>query len=40
MMGDGELEVTVVPTAEAWVGVTHPDDLDTARLRIATSRPG
>ncbi len=34
----GELSVGVVPTDEAWVGVTNPDDLDVARRRIAEMR--
>ena len=38
MMDDGELAVSVVPTAEAWVGITHPGDVDTARARITSSR--
>ncbi len=38
MMADGVLSVSVVPTAEAWVGVTHPADLEIARRRIADAR--
>lgn len=34
----GELSVGVVPTDEAWVGVTNPDDLVVARRRIAEMR--
>lgn len=34
----GELTVGVVPTEEAWVGVTNPDDLAVARSRIAEVR--
>lgn len=34
----GELSVGVVPTDEAWVGVTNPDDLAVARRRIAEMR--
>lgn len=32
------MSVGVVPTAEAWVGVTNPDDLEVARTRIAEFR--
>lgn len=38
MMSEGALSVDVVPTSEAWVGVTHPADLDIARTRIAAAR--
>jgi NDP-sugar pyrophosphorylase family protein len=38
MMAGGELSVSVIPTAEAWVGVTHPSDLEIARRRIASVR--
>ena len=38
MMSEGALSVDVVPTSEAWVGVTHPADLDIARTRIADAR--
>lgn len=34
----GNLTVGVVPTDEAWVGVTNPDDLEVARRRIAEMR--
>jgi len=34
----GELTVGVVPTEEAWIGVTNPDDLEVARQRIAEIR--
>jgi dTDP-glucose pyrophosphorylase len=38
LMARGELTVGVVPTSEAWVGVTNPDDLEVARDRIAAIR--
>ncbi len=38
LMARGELTVGVVPTSEAWVGVTNPDDLEVARHRIAAIR--
>ncbi|MCP3936537.1 MAG: NTP transferase domain-containing protein [Actinomycetia bacterium] len=38
LMSAGELTVGVVPTDEAWVGVTNPDDLEVARRRIAEVR--
>lgn len=38
MMADGELSVRVIPTTSAWVGITHPADLDIARERIASMR--
>lgn len=38
LMARGELTVGVVPTDEAWVGVTNPDDLDIARAQIARLR--
>ena len=34
----GEISVGVVATAEPWVGVTNPDDLEIARRRIAEMR--
>lgn len=34
----GVYRVEVVPTAEPWVGVTNPDDLEIARRRIAAMR--
>lgn len=34
----GTYTVGVVPTAEPWVGVTNPDDLEIARRRIAEVR--
>ena len=34
----GVYTVGVVPTAEPWVGVTNPDDLEIARRRIAEVR--
>ena len=37
-MGAAELTVEVIPTTEAWVGVTNPDDLEIARRRIAEFR--
>lgn len=38
LMAAGEMTVDVVPTTEAWVGVTNPDDLEIARARIAELR--
>jgi hypothetical protein len=38
MMADGELSVRVIPTAAAWVGVTHQADVGIARERIASMR--
>ena len=38
LMGAAELTVGVIPTTEAWVGVTNPDDLEIARRRIAEFR--
>lgn len=38
MMADRELSVGVVPTAETWVGVTNPTDLEIARDLIAAMR--
>ncbi len=38
LMARGEMTVGVVPTGEAWVGVTNPDDLEVARARIAQIR--
>jgi dTDP-glucose pyrophosphorylase len=38
LMGRGEMTVGVVPTDEAWVGVTNPDDLEIARAQIAELR--
>jgi NDP-sugar pyrophosphorylase family protein len=38
LMTDGRLTVAVVPTDEAWVGVTNPDDLEVARTRIVALR--
>ena len=38
LMHADELTVEVIPTAEAWVGVTNPDDLEPARRRIAELR--
>ena len=38
LMERGELSVGVVPTDEAWVGITNPDDLDIARAQIAALR--
>jgi len=38
LMARGDLRVGVVPTDEAWVGVTNPDDLDVARAQIAALR--
>ena len=37
-LADGRLEVDVVFTDEHWVGVTNPDDLDTARTLLAEHR--
>ncbi len=38
LMAAGEMTVGVVPTDEAWVGVTNPDDLEIARRQIARIR--
>lgn len=38
LMARNELTVGVVPTDEAWVGVTNPDDLEVARAQIARLR--
>ncbi|MEZ5247322.1 MAG: NTP transferase domain-containing protein [Acidimicrobiales bacterium] len=38
LMARGEMTVGVVPTDEAWVGVTNPDDLEIARAQIAALR--
>ena len=38
LMRDGELSVRVVRTDERWVGVTNPDDLETARQALARRR--
>ena len=38
LMRSGRLTVEVIPTSEAWVGVTNPDDLEVARHRIAELR--
>ena len=38
LMSASELAVEVIPTAEAWVGVTNPDDLEVARRRISELR--
>ena len=38
LMYASELTVEVIPTTEAWVGVTNPDDLEVARRRIAEFR--
>lgn len=38
LMASGEMSVGVVPTDEAWVGVTNPDDLEIARAQIAALR--
>ncbi|MDE0701392.1 MAG: NTP transferase domain-containing protein [Acidimicrobiaceae bacterium] len=38
LMSSSELKVVVIPTAEAWVGVTNPDDLGIARRRISELR--
>ena len=38
LMQSGRLTVEVIPTAEAWVGVTNPADLEVARRRIAELR--
>ncbi len=40
LMRSGRLTVEVIPTSEAWVGVTNPDDLEVARRRIAELRAG
>lgn len=38
LLRSGRLTVEVIPTSEAWVGVTNPADLDVARHRIAELR--
>ena len=38
LMSASELTVGVIPTSEAWVGVTNPDDLEIARRRISEIR--
>ena len=38
LMAAGAYTVGVVPTAEPWVGVTNPDDLEIARRRIRDVR--
>ena len=38
-MGQGLLSVRVVTTDEAWIGVTNPDDVETARAALAHRRP-
>lgn len=38
LMASGQMTVGVVPTDEAWVGVTNPDDLEVARAQIAALR--
>ena len=38
LMASSQLTVGVIPTTEAWVGVTNPDDLEIARRRIAEFR--
>ena len=40
LMSASELAVEVIPTSEAWVGVTNPGDLEIARRRIAQLRAG
>ena len=37
-MAQGELSVRMVSTAEAWIGVTNPDDLEAARAALARHR--
>ena len=34
------LVVEVLPSGRRWVGITHPDDLDDARLALADHLPG
>ena len=38
LMASSQLTVGVIPTTEAWVGVTNPDDLEIARRRISQLR--
>lgn len=38
LMARGEMTVGIVPTDEAWVGVTNPADLEIARAQIAAIR--
>ena len=38
LMAAGAMTVGVVPTDEAWIGVTNPHDLEVARRRIAELR--
>lgn len=38
LMSSAELKVKVIPTDEAWVGVTNPADLEIARRRISELR--
>ena len=38
LMSSSELRVKVIPTAESWVGVTNPEDLEAAKRRIADFR--
>lgn len=38
LMSSSELKVKVIPTDEAWVGVTNPADLEIARRRISELR--
>ena len=38
LMSASQLTVGVIPTTEAWVGVTNPDDLEVARRRISELR--
>ena len=38
LVAAGELTVGVVPTDETWVGITNPDDIDTARKAMAEMR--
>lgn len=40
LMAAGSLTVGVVPTDEAWTGITNPDDLAVTRARMAQLRPG
>ena len=40
LMRSDRLTVEVIPTSEAWVGVTNPDDLEVARNRITELRVG
>ena len=38
LMAEGHLTVKVVPTSSDWIGVTNPDDLESARATLAGLR--